>query len=50
MRAYAEDYAEATGLLAGLPGEMERYFDFAVLAHDLEMDHYLDGGHVWFTA
>jgi len=50
MRAYAEDYAEATGMLAGLPGDMERYFDFDVLAHDLDMDHYFDGGHVWFTA
>jgi hypothetical protein len=50
MRAYAEDYAEGTGMLAGLPGEMERYFDYEVLAHDLDMDHYFDGGHVWFTA
>ena len=49
MRAYAEDYAEATGLLAGLPGEMERYFDFDVLAHDLDMDHYFEGGHLWFS-
>lgn len=50
MRAYAEDYAEQTGMLAGLPNELERYFDFDVLAHDLELDHYSDGGHVWFTA
>ena len=49
MRAYAEDYAEATGMLQGLPDHLERYFDFDVLAHDLDMDHYFDGGHVWFA-
>lgn len=49
MKTYAEDYAESTGMLAGLPNELERYFDFDVLAHDLEMEHYIDGGHVWFT-
>ena len=50
MRAYAEDYAEATGMLARLPGELERYFEYEVLAHDLDMDHYFEGGRVWFTA
>jgi len=49
MRAYAEDYAEATGMLAGLPDHLERYFDFDVLAHDLDMDHYFEGGHVWYA-
>lgn len=50
MRAYAEDYAEATGMLAGLPGDLARYFDYDVLADELDMDHYMDGGHVWFAA
>ena len=50
MREYAEDYAEQTGLLAGLPGHLERYFDFDVLAHDLEMDHYFQDGRVWFAS
>jgi antirestriction protein len=49
MRAYAEDYAEETGMLQGLPDHLARYFDFDVLAHDLDMDHYYEGGHVWFA-
>jgi antirestriction protein len=47
MRAYAEDYAEGTGMLAGLPDHLARYFDFDALADDLEHDLYHEGGHIW---
>ena len=47
MRAYAEDFAESTGMLQGLPDHLARYFDFDAFAHDLDMDHYHEGGHVW---
>ena len=49
MRAYAEEYADSTGMTNGLPDHLARYFDYDVLAHDLDMDHYMDGGHVWFA-
>lgn len=49
MRAYAEEYADSTGMTNGLPSDLARYFDFDVLAHDLDIDHYMDGGHVWYA-
>ena len=47
MRAYAEDYAESTGMLQGLPDTLARYFDFDAFASDLEHDLYYEGGHIW---
>jgi antirestriction protein len=47
VRDYAENYAEDTGMLAGLPDHLARYFDFQALADDLEHDLYHEGGHIW---
>jgi len=47
VRDYAENYAEDTGMLAGLPDHLARYFDFEAFAHDLEHDLHHDGGHIW---
>jgi antirestriction protein len=47
MRDYAEEYAEGSGMLAGLPDHLSRYFDFDAFASDLEHDLYYEGGHIW---
>ena len=47
MRDYAEEYAEGSGMLQGLPDHLARYFDFDAFASDLEHDLYYEGGHIW---
>jgi len=47
MREYAEHFAENTGLLDEIPEHLARYFDFDAFAHDLDFDHYSDGGSIW---
>jgi antirestriction protein len=47
VRDYAENYAEDTGMLAGLPDHLARYFDFQAFADDLEHDLHHDGSHIW---
>jgi antirestriction protein len=37
--AYAEDYVESTGLLADVPEEIARYFDYEAFARDLRFDY-----------
>jgi antirestriction protein len=37
-RAYAEEYIESSGILAGVPESVSSYFDYDAYAHDLFMD------------
>lgn len=37
VEAYAEDYAEQTGMLEGIPDNIQRYFDFEAFGRDMEL-------------
>ena len=42
LEAYAEDWAEQSGMLAEVPESLRNYFDFKAFGRDLEL-----GGDVW---
>ena len=50
-QAYAEQYIEDTGLLSGMPENLQCYFDTEHFANDLFMSDYYfdDGGYVFCT-
>jgi antirestriction protein len=52
FREYVEQYAEDCDLLAGMPEDLRRYFDYDALARDLRFDHFYDDetGYTWRQA